>query len=252
MNLRPPPPGPGDSGEPAAASASAPPARPRRPICVRCERPLATCLCALVVPVANTVPVRLLQHPLEVHQAKGSTRLLGLCLQRFSQQVGEHFDAAELAGWLHAPMPGDDAPAPRQPVLLYPDIDDGAPALAPGTPAQAVQLVVLDGTWRKSRRMLALNPLLAGLPRLALAPQTLNRYAALRKAPRPGQLSTLEATALALDQLEGTAGPDGAEGAEGAPGRYTPLLDALDRFVAAQTAWRPAAPLTPWAGSGRR
>jgi DTW domain-containing protein YfiP len=89
----------------------------------------------------------------------------------------------------------------------------------------ALQLLVIDATWRKSRKMLALNPLLAALPRLALPPQALNRYAALRKAQRPGQLSTLEATALALGLLETM------------PERYSPLLAAFESFVAAQALW---------------
>lgn len=48
-----------------------------------------------------------------------------------------------------------------------------------------------------------------------------SRYA-IRKAHKPGQLSTLEATCAALAQLEGDAE------------RFTPLLQAFDGFVASQ------------------
>jgi DTW domain-containing protein len=81
--------------------------------------------------------------------------------------------------------------------------------------------VVLDATWRKSRKMLHLSPALQRLPRLALAEVPAGRYA-IRKAHKPGQLSTLEATCAALAQLEGDAG------------RWQPLLAAFDRFVAQQ------------------
>jgi DTW domain-containing protein YfiP len=79
--------------------------------------------------------------------------------------------------------------------------------------------VVLDATWRKSRKMLHLNPLLQALPRWSLQQVPEARYA-IRKAHAPGQLSTLEATCAALGQLEGQ------------PERWGALLGAFDAFVA--------------------
>jgi DTW domain-containing protein YfiP len=72
--------------------------------------------------------------------------------------------------------------------------------------------------------MLYLNPILQGLPRLALddAPESAYR---IRKAHAPHQLSTLEAAAYALAQLEGKHG--GIDG----------LLRAFDGFVAQQGAF---------------
>jgi DTW domain-containing protein len=64
-----------------------------------------------------------------------------------------------------------------------------------------VLLVVPDGTWRKARKLLYLNPLLAALPRVALPEGLTSRYR-LRKAPMPGALSTLEAIVTALNGLE--------------------------------------------------
>ena len=85
--------------------------------------------------------------------------------------------------------------------------------------------MVLDGTWRKSRRMLHQNPLLQQLPRLPLHALPASRYR-IRTAPQPHQRSTLEATCAALAQLEGH------------PRRFEPLLGAFDRFVAQQAAWQ--------------
>ena len=70
---------------------------------------------------------------------------------------------------------------------------------------------------RQSRKLMAANPWLAGLPRLAL-PAQLGRYA-IRRAHRPGQLSTLEAGLHALALLEGTQE------------RFEPLWAAFDDFV---------------------
>jgi DTW domain-containing protein YfiP len=90
----------------------------------------------------------------------------------------------------------------------------------PAEAGEVTRLVVLDATWRKSLKMLHLNPALMALPRLALQDLPPPRYRAMRRARRADQLSTLEAVCTALAQLE----QDGA--------RYQPMLDGFDRFIA--------------------
>ncbi len=162
------------------------------------------------------MPVLILQHPLEARQVKGSARLLALSLSRCHLEVAEVCDREVLTDALAALGP--------HPVLLYPD----TPALpvAPTVSERPTGLVVIDATWRKSLKMLHLNPLLLTLPRWALQAPAPSRYA-VRKAPRDGQRSTLEATCLALQQWapEGTARPPAD--------RFEPLLRAFDGFVAA-------------------
>jgi len=195
----------------------------RRAVCPHCERPVRTCLCRWVCPTANQAEVLILQHPLEVRQAKGSARLLQLSLARCTTRVGEVFDPAELQAWLT-----DGQTDGVQPVLLYPSAAGAPHQAAPSTaapPGQAparTRLVVLDGTWRKSLRMLHLNPALQNLPHLALHPDGPSRYL-IRKARRPEQLSTLEACCLALAQIEQDTG------------LYQPLLQAFDQFVGSFT-----------------
>lgn len=203
------------------------PAPARRLLCARCQRPERACLCAWVAPTANEASVLILQHPLEVKQAKGSARLLQLSLRHCQVLVGEAWDAPTLQQALDAPGPHGQ---PMRNVLLYPDTQgthdtQAAATSVPGSDEPSdLRLVVLDGTWRKSLKMLHLNPALAALPRLALSPQGPSRYL-IRKAHRADQLSTLEATCLALIQLEAHAP------------RYQPLLAAFDEFVRAQHAF---------------
>ncbi|TQV78254.1 DTW domain-containing protein [Exilibacterium tricleocarpae] len=167
----------------------------RRRTCARCRRPQATCLCDLVVPVATDTEVLILQHPQESGHPKGSAQLLYLSLSHSTLWVGETFDATQLAERCGA--------GGKTTVLLYPP--SGAypcrtlrpGALTPGT----TRLVVLDGTWRKTRKLLHLNPLLQQLPHLALQPAAPAGYL-MRKAPRPHQRSTLEATCQALAAIE--------------------------------------------------
>jgi DTW domain-containing protein len=162
-----------------------------------------------------------LQHPLEVHHAKNTARLLHLSLPGSRLVVGERFDADVLQ---------ESMGQPRYTVLLYPATDfTGHAAPAPLDAARlahlgSLRLVVLDATWRKSRKMLHLSPALQRLPRLALTQCPESRYT-IRKAHAPGQLSTLEATCAVLAQLEGNAA------------HWQPMLTALDGFVAQQASW---------------
>ncbi|MEX8518824.1 MAG: tRNA-uridine aminocarboxypropyltransferase [Leptothrix sp. (in: b-proteobacteria)] len=204
-----------------------------RPLCSCCQRPLRACICRWISPTANAVEVLILQHPLEQHQAKGSARLLGLSLQRSRLAIGEAFEPAALQRLLGDATEPAAPVGPRYNLLLYPETvaDAAGPLpLAPepldlaqlSTP-ERLRLVVLDGTWRKSRKMLFLNPLLQTLPRLPLLAPPPSQYTLLRKAHRLDQLSTLEATCLALQQLEGDAA------------RYAPLQAAFAGFVAQMT-----------------
>lgn len=175
-------------------------------LCPRCER--AACLCALLPAsaLANKVEVLILQDPQERLQAKGTAPLLRLGLQSCEVRVVERIDASELRG-------------DRHDLLLYPpDPDAPAQPLDPLPPAEHLRLIVLDGTWRKSRKLIYQNPWLAALPRLALDAAVPARYGAVRKAQRGGQLSTLEATLLALEQLEGPC--------------FAPLWQSFEAFVA--------------------
>ena len=61
----------------------------KRLACVTCLRPQSACICQWITPVAHEVEVLILQHPLEAHNAKGSARLLHLCLPHSQLVTGE-------------------------------------------------------------------------------------------------------------------------------------------------------------------
>jgi DTW domain-containing protein YfiP len=204
----------------------------RRITCAICLRPQRTCICQWITPIAHVVEVLILQHPMEVGNAKGSARLLHLSLPHSRMLTGEVFAGL---GSLTAPFDSEaGGRSPKHAILLYPDTPQdkalnlsAPPALAPAVlrdPGQ-LRLIVLDGTWRKSRKMLYLNPLLQQLPRLSLHDLPASRYL-IRQAHRPDQLSTLEATCAALMQLERSTE------------KFEPLLTAFDGFVAQQLSYR--------------
>jgi DTW domain-containing protein YfiP len=187
----------------------------RRAVCAVCERPQTACICASVVHVDIPVEVLVLMHPLEVKQAKNSGRLLHLCLPGSRIVVGETFEPVALEALLFA--------GGRQPLLLYPAQAGQDAGAVPAAPSR-LRLVVLDATWRKSRKMLYLNPSLQTLPRLALDDAPASGYR-IRKAHAPHQLSSFEAAAYALAQLTGEQAG------------CVRLLEAFERFVVQQAAF---------------
>lgn len=177
--------------------------------CPRCLRPQSHCLCELIPQLPSRTRVLLLQHPSEVNHALNTARLAALGLINAELVVGEVFEGLEA---LLSP-PGYQAR------LLFPG-EGAQPLQADAASTEKLLLVVPDGTWRKARKLLHLNPLLAQLPRVTLPEGAVSRYR-LRKAPGPGALSTVEAIVQALDILE-------------APASYTPLLRPFEALIEGQ------------------
>jgi len=158
-----------------------------RPQCPRCARPASHCLCPLIPALDSRVRVLILQHPSEASHALNTARLAALGLSNAELRVGETFEATLFPPGSYLLFPGDQA----------------TPVESLRGAGRIEQLVIPDGTWRKARKLLHLNPYLAGLPRVALPAGLVSRYR-VRKAPMPGALSTLEAIVTALNTLENT------------------------------------------------
>lgn len=180
-----------------------------RIICPRCNRPESRCLCALIPSLPSRTRVLILQHPSEVNHALNTARLAALGLVNAELVVGETVDAALLN------PPGYRA------CLLFPG-EGAQPLAASSAGQQPMLLVVPDGTWRKARKLLHLNPALAALPRVTLDGAPPSRYR-LRKAPAAGALSTIEAITQALEVLE-------------APASFQALLAPFDALIDGQIA----------------
>ncbi|MFJ2286487.1 tRNA-uridine aminocarboxypropyltransferase [Pseudomonas iridis] len=179
--------------------------------CPRCLRPQTHCLCPLIPSLDSRTRVLLLQHPSEVNHALNTARLAALGLTNAELIVGEVFE--DLPTLLNRPG--------YQARLLFP-ADDAQPIQVYGASDEPLLLVVPDGTWRKARKILHLNPLLMALPRVTLAEGGVSRYR-LRKAPGPGALSTIEAIVQALQTLE-------------APASFEPLLKPFEALIEGQIA----------------
>lgn len=184
----------------------------KRAICTKCLRPQRACICGLVRKVSHRTGLGILQHPSEVKQAKGTAKLASLCLTDCPIWVGEQLDdLPQLQAWL------SQKPTyllyPQQPPGLVVSTEDLAKQSKPGS----FQVLLLDGTWRKTHKILQLNPSLQALPRIALSEVQATDYV-IRKSNKVHSLSTLEATYYLLTQLEKT-------------GQFDDLKHSFDAFV---------------------
>ncbi len=176
-----------------------------RPCCSRCQRPLAQCLCELIPALDSRTRLLILQHPSEAGHALNTARLAALGLRNAQLKIAERFE--------------EDADADRPSYLLFPG-DGALPVSSLADAGSSLRLIVPDGTWRKARKLLHVNPWLAALPRVELPAGLTSRYR-LRKAPMPGALSTIEAIVAALDILE-------------SPRRYDELLRPFEALIEGQ------------------
>ncbi|MET0355568.1 MAG: tRNA-uridine aminocarboxypropyltransferase [Cellvibrio sp.] len=207
----------------------------KRPTCEFCLRPLQTCICKHIHLVENRVSLIILQHPQEVSETKNSARLLNMCLKNSQIHIGEDFGDIFFQNM---------ASSGHYNLLLYPDTPEekslgilSPPQINPAVlnsdanslKLESIRLWVLDGTWRKSRKMLYVNAALQAMPRLSLQDCPPSMYK-IRKAHSENQLSTLEASCYALQKLEHKCVD------------YSPILEAFAAFVAEQQSFLPFNP----------
>ncbi len=170
-----------------------PPGAPGR--CERCLLLVDYCLCELVgVPSASRPQVLIVRHQWEAFKSTGTARLAGLALSNSTilDMAAEHPEPVR-----------ERLRSIEDAWLLYPGNSETTASQELTPPAT---LVVLDGTWRQTRKMLRRLPELARFPRFSLAPDPSGAARdRLREPPRPGARSTLESIAEALGRLDSPA-----------------------------------------------
>lgn len=160
----------------------------KRPLCGSCKKPLTTCICRYLVNIEHNIEVIVWRHPSESKNAKNTADLLKMCLANCRIEDGEVFSPERLAI------------ENGRCALLYPGGKLLESSSVHAGKAQFTQLLLIDGTWRKSRKILHLNPWLAHMPCYTF--NSVSSAYRIRKAEQNGQLSTFEAGALALRFLE--------------------------------------------------
>ncbi|MFM8270595.1 MAG: tRNA-uridine aminocarboxypropyltransferase [Pseudomonadota bacterium] len=174
--------------------------------CSKCWKELESCICAQIEPIQNSIEVLILQHPQEARSSLTTSRLLALGLKNCTHRVGFSWGSLKAAlkkevkaeRWVVLFVGTQKSAEKVVKDKLFEVVDKkGNPA-----PKEEIQgIVVLDGNWKQSKTLWWRNPWLLKLKRIVLNPSAPSLYGNLRKEPRAGLLSTIEATALALDVL---------------------------------------------------
>jgi DTW domain-containing protein YfiP len=156
--------------------------------------------------------------------------MASLCLTNSELHVGLDWSrSAEVARALADPA--------RPPILLYPG--PGARDIVSEPPPGPVTLVVIDGTWAQTKKMLRLNPSLAALPRYAFVPAQPSEYR-IRKEPDDASVATIEAIVHALSALEDgnngqTGSRPGFDGTSGVEKMLEPFRAMIDFQIACES-----------------
>ncbi|PID42703.1 MAG: DTW domain-containing protein [Proteobacteria bacterium] len=163
-----------------------------RHYCTNCKRPLRVCYCSALVQLANTIKVVIIQHPQEEKHPFNTGRMTHLCLSNSELVIAETLSQPALGKILSAPS-----------ILLYPSLPWLPPQPDPDLQSAPgfQQLIIIDATWRKSKKILHSHPELQRLPRLSLGGDRKSNYT-IRKTSVTNGLSTIESAAEALAILE--------------------------------------------------
>ena len=182
-----------------------------RTLCPNCQRPTNYCYCAQITSEYADIDLVILQHPKETRHPMNTARIAELGIKNCDIWVGEDFtDHQPLQELIHH----------TQCYLLFPGpkAQDSQQILQQQKPET---LIIIDGTWRKARRIYHCNALLHTLPALSLNHDQLSGYR-IRKAPSDKALSTIEAIVFLLRQ------------ASQSPEAHQSLLDAFNHMIQMQ------------------
>lgn len=157
---------------------------------------LRLCICDLIQPLTLATRVVVLAHFHDERKPTNTSRLVSLMLTNAE---------VRLRGLQGRPLETSDLIDPdRLSLLLYPAPDAVPLCRADIEAGRPVTLIVPDGSWRHARRMRGRVPGLADLRCVQLSPGPPSRYR-LRAQADPRRVSTFEAVARALGELEGAA-----------------------------------------------
>jgi DTW domain-containing protein YfiP len=193
----------------------------KRPMCDGCGRPEKVCLCSHLQRVKLPFELVIWQDPDEAKHPLSTAPLLQKIAFGSELLVGSEFSYRDIFSDTQL----------ENVALLYP-LKDTTPLTIKSAQTTVRKVLVLDGTWRKVRRLLLLNPWLNDLGCLALTPTSASRY--LRKSPREDGVSTLEAVMMLAhewndeDKFLNTSNTD-----------YLSSLAVLDRMAELQKSFTP-------------
>ena len=168
-----------------------------RKLCNKCLRPQNVCLCEYLDHLQAPCKVLILQHTSEQKQPLATVPILQLCLSPIQVLVGEDFS--------NHPVAKDVLKGVNNVRVLFPTEQSAAWHVGQclDKNEQVDLLIVLDGTWRKAKKMWFINDWLHQLPAVVLVGAPKSQYQ-IRSSTVLGGVSTLEAIAQSCNFLTGS------------------------------------------------
>ena len=168
------------------------------------------------MPINNEVNIFILQHPTETGNPKGSAIIAKLYLQNSVSWIGEDFSH-------HSQLNQLITQQGVSTFVVYPaksaiNLDNLSPDSCGVDSAKPVNLIFIDASWRKAKKIWHLSENLQRLPCITLDPEHKSNYR-IRKTPGDQYLSTIEAICYSLARLEQN------------PAKYQPLVDIFNRMI---------------------
>ncbi len=207
---------------------------PYRAFCYACRQSAVTCFCSAIAPFDPKMKFVILIHPIEARRRIATGRMSHLCLKDSHLIIGEDFSKNDEVERVLAQ--GD-----REALILYPgrtsiNLSELTPEIrdlrfSPQRNGRPLTVFVIDGTWAHARRMVRLSTNLHALTRISFVRAEASRFR-VRKQPKEGCFSTIEAIHQTLELL----GP--SQGFDPALGEHQTLLRAFDLMVERQIAYR--------------
>lgn len=163
-----------------------------RTYCPKCEKAIAACFCHKLDEYSIDSQIIILRHPTEKGHPLGTAKIAELSLNKCKTITAEDFTQNDELNELLSK---------EKCYLVFPT--DSEQDLTNKTSSDKKKtFIFIDGTWKKAKKILYLNPKLSKLPTISIKPSTPSRYV-LRKEPKENYLSTLEAICECVMKFEG-------------------------------------------------
>lgn len=159
--------------------------------CPNCLKAMVACFCDQITQLNNQTEIIILQHPSEVSHPLGTAQIAKLSFKNLTILIGEDFSKNKIL---------NDILSKKDCYLLFPGKKSTKVSKLNLSIEKSV-LIVLDGTWKKAKKIYYSSSNLQSLDQITLEDTITSEYI-LRKEPKQGYLSTLEAIVYSLEELE--------------------------------------------------
>lgn len=163
----------------------------KRAKCPRCHSPLSRCICTFTPNnLTSPLPFIILRHHQEKNHYLNTAKILALSIENCHIFDGEVFNESIFNSF----------PNIKNWALLFPTENALTFSMQTTSKTPSIEgLIIIDGSWKKAKKIFYLNPFLQTLPSLKLEKNYQSIYE-LRRCHRENFLSTLEAYAYFLTE----------------------------------------------------